>query len=43
MYSAIEAEVPVPSDSRTEQNVALMQRLKQAKKVCFLLFRICLD
>eukprot|EP01034_Spumella_vulgaris_P034252 gene34252-42237_t len=33
MYSAIEAEVPIPSDPRTEQNVPLMHRLKRAKKV----------
>lgn len=33
MYSAIEAEVPISTDPRTEQNVPLVQHLKLAKKV----------
>jgi nicotinamidase-related amidase len=33
MYSAIEAEVPVPDDVRTHTNSTLVQQLKNAKKV----------
>lgn len=33
MYSAVEAEVPLPEDPRTYTNVPLIQHLKRAKKV----------
>jgi nicotinamidase-related amidase len=33
MYSAIEAEVPIPADPRTLTNVEFVEDLKRAKKV----------
>ena len=33
MYSAVEAEVPLPEDPRTYTNISLIEHLKRAKKV----------
>ena len=33
MYSAIEAEVPIPTDPNTQTNKDLIRKLKQAKKL----------